>query len=166
VRLVEKAILEYQASREKLVLFMVGGGEYDNYCRAQDHLESSVQSLHRAILYLEQLRRLGLRQADGSPFIPKPRELGVLRNDVKTRVRDLRDACEHLDKDIVDGTISPDADVAIHLGWEGADLAGLRISYAELAKCIEQIHHFALLLSRVQIIVGEPPKTKEESSGA
>lgn len=166
VRLVEKTITEYQASRERFVLFMGGDGAFDNYCRAQDHLESCVQSLHRAILYLERLRRLGIRQTDGSPFVPRPRELEVLRDDVKARVRDLRDACEHIDKDIIDGKISADADVAIHLGWEGVALAETRITYVQLAGWIEQIHHFALLLSRVQIVVGEPPKETEERSDA
>jgi len=161
VRLVEKTILEYQASRERLVLFMDGDGDFDNYCRAQDHLESTVQSLHRAILYLERLRRQGFLQADGSPFVPRPRDLEVLRDDVKARVRDLRDACEHLDKDIVDGKVSADADVAVHVGREGVDLAGTKITYAEMSRWIEQIHHFALLLSCVQIVVGEPPKATE-----
>lgn len=161
VRLVEKTILEYQASRERLVLFMDGDGDFDNYCRAQDHIESTVESLHRAILYLEQLRRQGFLQADGSPFVPKPRDLEALRDDVKARVRDLRDACEHLDKDIIGGKIPADSDVAVHVGWEGVDLAGTKITYVEMSRWIEQIHHFALLLSRVQILVGEPPHASQ-----
>ncbi len=160
VRLVEKTILEYKASREKFFEFNRDGA-IDDYCRAQDHLESTVHSLHRAIMYLEQLRRFGFRQTDGSPFVPKPRELEVLREDVKARVRDLRDSAEHLDKDIIEGKISIDADVAIHLGWEGVHLAGTRITYVELARWIQQLHSFALLLSLVQIIVGEPPKAPE-----
>lgn len=137
---------------------MCGNGEFDDYCRSQDHIESCIQSLHRAICYLERLRRLGFRQADGSSFIPKPREIEVLRDEVKDRVRNLRDACEHLDKDIIEGRLHVDGDIAIHLGWEGADLSGINILYSELGRWIEQIHHFALLLSQVQIVVGEVPK--------
>jgi hypothetical protein len=157
VRLVEKAVIEYQQSREKLVLFIVNRAhEFDNYCRAQDHIESCIQSLHRAILYLDKLRGLGFRQADGSPFVPKPRELTVLRHPIKDRVRDFRDVCEHLDNDIICGNIWSGEDAAVHLGWDGVDLAGKKISYVELAKWLEQLHRFALLLSRVQITVGEP----------
>lgn len=161
VRLVEKTIIDYQEARNKLFLFMAGSGEFDNYCRAQDFIESSVQSLHRAILYLDKLRRFGFYGADGSPFVPKTRELAVLRDDAKARVRKLRDACEHLDKDIIGGKIFPNSDVAIHLGWEAVDLCGITISYVDLAKWMKQLHHFALLLSRVQITVGKPPKTIE-----
>jgi hypothetical protein len=165
VRLVEKTILEYKASREKLVEFN-RDGVFDDYCRAQDHIESSVHSLHRAIMYLEQLRRLGFRRADGSSFIPKPRELEVSREDVKARVRGLRDSAEHLDKDIIEGKISVDADVAIHLGWEGIHLAATTITYVELARWIQQLHSFALLLSRVQIVVAEPHKSPEGDHGS
>jgi hypothetical protein len=157
VRLIEKTTLEYEAARDKFVLYMCDNGEFDHYCRAQDHFESCIQSLHRSICYLDRLRRLGLRQANGSSFVPKPREIKVLGEEVKGRVRKMRDACEHLDKDIIDGKLGEDADVAIHLGWQGIDLTAITISYAELASWIEQIHHFALLLSRVHIIVGEPP---------
>lgn len=166
VRLVEKTIIDYQEARNKLFLFMAGGGEFDNYCRAQDFIESSVQSLHRAILYLDKLRRFGFCGADGSPFVPKPRELTVLRDKVKARVRKLRDACEHLDEDIIDGKISPNSDVAIHLGYKAVDLYGITISYVDLAKWMEQLHHFALLLSCVQITVGKPPKSTEGAPSA
>src|SRR5437870_3485166 len=56
VRLVEKTILEYEEAREKLIAFLKDG-TLDHYFRAQDHFESSTQSFHRAILYLDQLRR-------------------------------------------------------------------------------------------------------------
>jgi hypothetical protein len=96
VRLVEKTTLEYQESREKLIAFFKDG-TFDHYCRAQDHFESSIHSLHRAILYLDQLRGLGFRRSDGTPFVPRPRDLEVLREDVKSRVREFRDLAEHLD---------------------------------------------------------------------
>lgn len=161
VRLVEKTILEYQESREKLVAFLKDG-TLDHYFRAQDHFESSTQSLHRAILYLDRLRRLGFRQADGSPFIPRPSNLEVLRDDVKERVRQLRDLAEHLDKDIIEGKILDDADVAIHLGWDKAHLGETEIAYVDFIRWIEQLHYFALLLSRVQVVVGERPDGNTE----
>lgn len=165
VRLVEKTTLEYRQSREGLIAFLKDG-TLDHYFRAQDYFESSIQSLHRAILYLDRLRALGLRQRDGSPFVPRPRDLEVLRDDVKTRVRELRDLAEHLDKDIVGGRLPVDAEVAIHLGRDAACLGMTEIVYVDLARWIEQLHYFALFLSRVQVLVGEPSSGHGESNGS
>jgi hypothetical protein len=165
VRLVEKTVLEYDSARDKLVAFLQDG-TLDDYSRAQDHFESCVHSLHRAILYLERLRRLGFRQADGSPFVPRPRDLEVLSDNVRARVRQLRDASEHLDADIIDGRIPPNAEVAIHLGWNQAQLAGMSVQYTEIAKWIRQLHHFAVLLSRVQIVVTNPDVRDKDEGDA
>ena len=133
VRLVEKVVLEYQESRTNLVTFLATGTADHEY-RAQDHFESCVQSLHRAMEYLEQLRRFGYKRSDGTPFIPKPRELQVLRDSTRTQVRDMRDAVEHLDKDILEGRLSETAKVGIHLGWEKASLGSLTLGYTDVAR--------------------------------
>lgn len=153
VRLVEKAILEYQASRSALVSFLQEG-EVDTHFRAQDHFETCLQATHRAIAYLDRLRSMGFQQADGTAFIPRPRDLEVLRDEVKAKVRELRDLAEHLDQDIVSGRLPVDSEIGIHLGWEKASLNGAEIRYVDLARWLAQLHHFAGLLSRVNITVG------------
>lgn len=153
VRLVEKTLIEYESARKEMISFM-SDGKLDSYFRAQDHIETCLQSLHRAIIYLDRLRRMGLRRADGVPFVPKPRDLQVLNEGVRSRVRDIRDACEHLDEDIINGRIPKDAEVAIHLGWECAKLADYEICYEEISKWITQLHQFAVPLSRVELVVG------------
>ena len=152
VRLVEKTILEYESSRKEMLSFMVDG-TFDSYCRAQDHFETCVQSLHRAIIYLDRLRRMGLRQSDGTTFVPRPSELEVLNQGVIRQVGDIRDACEHLDKDIISGKIPEDAEVAVHLGWKCASLAGKDICYHNISRWIIQLHNFAVPLSRVELVV-------------
>lgn len=156
VRLVEKAVLEYQESRTKLVAFFADGTADHEY-RAQDHFESCVQSLHRAMEYLEHLRRFGYKRGDGTPFIPKPRELEVLRDSIRDQVRDMRDAVEHLDRDILEGRLGETVKVGIHLGWERASLGGLTLGYADVARWITQLHEYAALLSRVHLVVGPAP---------
>src|SRR4030042_2479537 len=153
VRLVEKTLIEYESARKAMISFM-SNGNFDSYCRAQDHIETCLQSLHRAIIYLYRLRRMGLRRADGMPFVPRPRDLQVLTDDVRSRVRGMRDACEHLDEDIINGRINENAEVAIHLGWECAKLAAYEIFYEEMSKWITQLHQFAVPLSRVELVVG------------
>jgi hypothetical protein len=164
VRLVEKAVLEYQESRTKLVAFLVDGTADREY-RAQDHFESCVQSLHRAMEYLEHLRRFGYKRGDGTPFIPRPREVEVLRDSIRAQVRDMRDAVEHLDRDILEGRLPETAKVGIHLGWEKATLGSLTLDYAGVAKWITQLHEYAALLSRVHLVVG-PASPKDEANDA
>jgi hypothetical protein len=156
VRLVEKTILEYQASRERLIAFLKDGFPDDCF-RAQDHFESSIQSLHRAIRYLEGLRRKGFQQADGTAFVPRPRELEVLRDSIKAKVRALRDFIEHLDEDILDERTPPDAKIGVQLSWEKASLNGAEITYSDFVRWGGQLHRFAVLLSQVHITVGPVP---------
>jgi hypothetical protein len=54
--------------------------------------------------------------------------------------------------------------VAIHLAWDKASLGEAQILYMDFARWIEQLHYFALLLSRVQVIVGEPPTKSSEKT--
>ena len=163
IRLVEKTILEYQSSREELIAFLKDGFADDHF-RAQDHFESSIQSLHRAISYLDRFRRMGFRQADGASFVPRPRDLEVLRDDVKAKIRDFRDCVEHLDQDIIAGRIPPHAKIGVHLGWDRASLNGIEIGYADFIRWVSQLHHFAELLSRVHITLGPAPPSRETQS--
>ena len=165
VRLTEKAIIEYSMARDRLTAFLANGVA-DDYFRAQDHFETCVNAIHRAILYLDRLRRLGLRKSDRSPFIPRPRDLEILSDSVRSRVRDFRDASEHLDNDIIDGKLAPTADVGVHLGWDVAQVAGLHITYSEAASWLRQLDLFAGLLSRVEIVVSTQPPNSLHASDA
>lgn len=152
VRLTEKAIIEYEEARQKLYKFLQEGFA-DDYFRSQDHFETCINSLHRAIEYLERIRGLGLKSPDGKPFIPKPRELEILSEKTRSQIRNFRDACEHIDKDIVKPSFPLDQEIGIHLGWDKAIILDHKIQYKDLAKWIKQTHNFALLLSQVKIIV-------------
>lgn len=158
VRLLEKTVLEYKEARTHLIRFLAQG-IFDDLHRAQDHFESCIQSLHRALNYFERLRGFGYKRGDGTPFIPRPRELEVLRDTVRTPVRVMRDALEHLDNDILDGTLPEDSPVGPHLGWEVATLGAHTLRYTDVARWIEQLHEFAALLSRVHLQVGAGPAT-------
>jgi hypothetical protein len=81
-------------------------------------------------------------------------------------VRDLRGLAEHLDKDIIEGKLPANAEVAIHLGWDKASLAETEMSYVDFARWVGQLHYFALLLSRIQVTVGDPVTNKSEKDDA
>jgi hypothetical protein len=162
VRLVEKAILEYKEARSNLIAFLADGTA-DHLHRAQDHFESCIQALHRALIYFDRLRNFGYKRQDGTPFIPRPRELEVLRETVRKPVRDMRNALEHLDNDILDGTLPEDSPAGPHLGWDIATLGAHKLLYADVTRWIEQLHEFAAVLSRVHLQVGPAPAARSES---
>jgi hypothetical protein len=155
VRLVDKATLEYANARERLLLFLDNGNP-DNFHRAQDYFENCITSMHRAILFLDRIRGRGFKNADGTSFVPKPRELEVLRDSAKKCIRDFRNTTQHIDEDILKETLPENAGVDIGLTEQAAYVGQCEIIYSNLFKWIGQLHHFAQLLSRVQIVVCNP----------
>lgn len=159
VRLADKAALEYLASRSELLEFPIAG-YLDRYHRAQDHFESFVQCLHRAMNYLNRLRSLGYRTADGSPLVSRPKDLEALSPSAMKTVREFRDSLEHLDKDILGGLIDPLDDVGPKLGTHIASIGRFELCYKDAVRWCEQIHKIAARLSVVQLTVGPVPDAK------
>ena len=157
VRLVDKTVLEYQATRMSLVTFFPHGYLSD-YHRAQDHFESCIQSLHRAIAYLDRLRGLGYKREHGHPLVPRPREFEALRDPVKAQVRKLRGYLEHLDEDIIQGRYAIAAgEVGPQLGYDSAALSDASLKFADMARWIEQLFGIAGELSYVVATVHPAP---------
>jgi hypothetical protein len=152
VHLVEKALVEYQELSTKLTSFLEHGLAED-YHRAQDHAESCVNALHRAIEYLDRLRSLGFRRVDGSAFVPRARDLAVLRDERRRPVRDMRDLLEHIDADILGGRVDSDADVTLRPAFDSLRLGRKSLSYALIADNIRLLHPLACELSLVRITV-------------
>jgi hypothetical protein len=164
VRLVDKCGLEYIAAREMLVKFLADGSVM-HYHRAQDHFESCVQALHRAIKYLERLRALGYSN-NGVPLVPRPRDLEVIRDSTKSSVREFRDFVEHIEDDIVQGKVADDSNAFIHLGWSSASINGATLAYADVARWCSQLHEIAAPLSIVTLTASAPEAPVDNDSGA
>ena len=154
VRLVEKAVLEYQSSRARFVEFG-SDGVLDDLYRAQDHFENCVLATHRSLEYVHLLRGLGVRRADGQPFIPRPRELEVLSQDVRDRVRKMRDLTEHLEDALRSGKVPLDAEVELRMTFDRALKLDAEIEYRDMVRWLGQLNVFAVQLSEVRIVVGQ-----------
>jgi hypothetical protein len=131
-------------------------GNPDNLHRAQDHFESCIQALHRGINFLDRLRGLGYAQGDGNPLVAKPRDLEILRDAVRSRIRTFRDSIEHIERDIIAQTVPLDRPVDVHLGWERATVNDATIEYSEVVRWCTQLHQVALPLAVVTATVGRP----------
>lgn len=161
VRLVDKAIIEYREAKSELLQFFPDGYLY-RYHRAQDHFESFVQSLHRAINYLDRLRARGYPGPDGNPLVSRPRDIEVLRESTKASVRVFRDHLEHLDEDILDDKIGPSEDVGPKLGATTATIGDATLAYVDLARWCGQLHVIAGQLSYVLLTVENPKGSGSE----
>jgi hypothetical protein len=165
VPLSDKAICEYQDCRASMLLFLRQGNP-DDLHRAQDHFESCIQALHRGINFLERLRSLGYVQSNGMPLVAKPRDLEVLRDLVRSKIRTFRDFIEHIEEDIIAQAIPLERPVDVHLGWERATINDATIEYKDLVRWCTQLHQMALPLSVVTATVGPPPDDSQDSRDA
>lgn len=152
VHLVQKALIEYEALRHTLAAFLENGLAED-FHRAQDHAENCVNALHRGIEYLDRLRGLGFRRVDGSPYVPRARDLAVLRENRRRAVREMRDLVEHVNADILGDRVDPSGDVTVRPTFDSLRLGTVELTYAQMADNIRLLHSFAVELSEVRITV-------------
>lgn len=155
IRLADKACLEYMASRDTMAKFLEQGYA-DDLFRAQDHFESCIIALHRAIRFLERLRKMGYKLSDGTPLVPKPREFELLHESAMSKIRRFRDTIEHIEERIINDAIDEKSPASIHIGWQKATLGEDTIEYVDLAMWCNLIYQFALPLSQVVANVSDP----------
>ncbi len=130
LRLVDKCTYEYRNGRASLQEY-VKSHEIGTLLRTASHFESCINSMKRAVNYLNALRK----DQDG-PTISK--NISVLKNE--KRIRKIRDSIEHTDKDILKQIISPGEPHVLMVTDEGLSLGGEKICWHEIAKWIEQLH--------------------------
>lgn len=157
IRLSDKAVCEYQACRAQLLAYL-REGNLDCLHRAQDHFESCIQSLHRAINFLHRLRSLGYRTEGGQPLVVRPREFEVLREEVRAQIRIFRDLLEHLEDDIAADRVPPNSSAQLHLGWEKATLEEAVLFYRDVVRWCAAVHELVAPLAQVTLKVGSPPE--------
>lgn len=152
VRLVDKAIVEYEHARGSYTRF--AGKETaelrlaQEVLRAANHVESCFNALHRAVETARVLQRIG------APLRIKKAELPS-RND-SDRIRDFRNATEHAREWFGDGRL-PEGQVIMIRAWpEGLEFGGDEIPYDEIAGWLRQMHE---LCERLSDMVGQVPPT-------
>jgi hypothetical protein len=154
IRLVEKAVIEYDLTKSELLQFLPDGYVF-HYHRAQDHFESCIQCLFRAITYLDQLRSCGYQDSNKKPLVPRARELEVLSDSTKKSVRIFRDYLEHLDRDILNGKLNAASDVGPKLGTTAAEISDATLVYVDVARWCHQVHGIASQLSKIIVTTSE-----------
>jgi hypothetical protein len=113
------------------------------YIHAVNHVEECLVSLNRCKNYIERIKR--------SKTIPMvSRSLKVLLRHNEKRITDIRDAIEHMDKDIIQNEIPVDEPIAVLVKSDSVELYGIEIFFSELAEWIQELHSFASSLSEYE----------------
>jgi len=153
VRLLDQALWAYKNARRELEAYtspanQQGGITIGHYYRLISHCETCVNSLYRALKFIERLRRQGIQKSDTTPLIPDPTTLSSLKDTVRQKVRAVRDAIEHTDKDIARKEIPEGQPISLAATNDGVEITGKDrcvkgISYADLATWLQQLHGLA-----------------------
>jgi hypothetical protein len=142
VRLLDKALIEYEAARGALAEFALVHrlGDWRSLMMAVDHLEDSITATHRALSYAEALRRRKGERPIAAEEMPRPF--------LQRQLRDMRNKIEHIDADLLRGRVPENAAIQLFPHEEFVELDHLRLAYGDLAGVIERLHSLAVRLDQ------------------
>ena len=100
-------------------------------------------TMHRSLLFMQQIRRLGLVSHDGVPIVIRSREWTVLR--AQDRLRKIRNSIQHLDGTILRG--EEKIVFAFRPGESGLEFEGAQVSYVELVEWLVDLNQLSKTIS-------------------
>jgi hypothetical protein len=150
VRLTDKAIREYDATRAELILYLQPseGLRTEHYLRAIDHIENCVSATHRAVLNSKALRENKIGRS--GPRLTGPQE---------TRLSWVRNAIEHSDEKLLGkqhGNSPPFASgepYSIRPANTSVVIGGWWLTYRELISAMTKMYQ------TIEVIRGVPTGT-------
>jgi hypothetical protein len=130
-RLMDKTILAYESARGEMTRYVERPSDnvFSPLFRAQDQLETTIDSLWRVACFTERLRRYKLAPTLDVSRLP-------LRTD-QQRIRQMRHAIQHADEHVFKGRAN---ESWLAVCDDAIELADQRIRYRELAAWIEGYH--------------------------
>ncbi len=139
VRLTDKALREYDASRHELLSYVghAGGFRTSPYIRAIDHMENCLSAAHRAVLDAAALRAEGL----GTKAVP-------ITERQEQRLRLVRNTIEHTDERLVGPNprwpsavvFTREQPFALRLANRGMVIGADDLAYAELVAVLRKMY--------------------------
>lgn len=146
VRLVDVAVREHNAAREAL-LGEIQGRQRTFVIEFTNHMEACINAVRRLFKLLQ---RIKLEKE--SPAIPI--ELRRLVETKNRGVADIRNAVEHIDKDIQKGEITLGEPIMLTVSnkEDGVVISKYELKFEELATVIKKMHEIALYLLAIKKI--------------
>jgi hypothetical protein len=142
LRLADFSIIEYLRSRNALTSFSTKRA-VNRFFEGICHLENCIVSMHRSLLFMQQIRRLGLVTHDGAPIVIRSKEWKVLR--AQDRLRKIRNSIQHLDGLILRG--EEKIVFAFRPGERGLEFESAQLSYAELCQWLRELNQLSKIIS-------------------
>ena len=145
VRLQDKAIREYRQAREAFLADIADHGRQMHFIEFTDHLENCINATSRLFRLLERIK-----SERESPSFPKE-----LRRFVETKspsVEGVRNAVEHMDKEIRFDRVTPGKPIALTVNKNGDSVlaSNCELSFQDLAKVLEKFNEIALYILRIK----------------
>lgn len=143
IRVVDKSLEDYELAR-------IAFDEYVNRTsnrtlhplfRAVGHMENCIGSIYRAVGFAKKLKQ----EPELALAIP---ELGILKKGTTRRISILRGAIEHLDKDVLRGTIGEGDLSTLWLDESYLELEGTRIDYSKLGNWLSELQKLTISLAQ------------------
>ena len=144
VRLVDKAVREYQLARSELHSYRdTPGHVISPLFHAIGHMENCVNALLRALRFADVLRR-------DKHAPPISRTTATRLRKATDALTGVRHAMEHMDERLATGQVQEGAAVALILGPNRLELADRSIEWNELVLWIEMVHSLAVDFSGIR----------------
>ena len=143
IRLIDKAVMEYQMARQEFADLTAdegSGPRIKPYFRIVDHFENCLNTLNRAIRIAQKFTVMANDTAPITLF-----EQSVFKE--SSRIREFRNAIEHVDGKVLGNQIKEGENIFIKINPEYIMLMQVNISYNELAEWIRQLYRLARVLA-------------------
>ena len=139
--LIDLAVDEYQDGRELALSDLEHGEIIGVMIRAAGYFEACISNVKRALNHLKVIRS----QKDFPPDLKNglPRTLKVLRGNVENKITNIRNAIQHLERDIENLNVTQDDPICLILESDQLLLGGYSISYQELSEWLKEFHKCA-----------------------
>jgi len=141
IRFADQTLQEYKAARNALLEYInrPNNNVFGPLFRAIGHCEICLISLNRSINFAKRIQQ-------NRNTLQIPRNLSVLSGAVTERIRNFRNAIEHLDKDILNGKIQKGEPVSLLVNSDSIELLGEEIYFKEIAVWIQELNSLASTL--------------------
>jgi hypothetical protein len=144
IRLVDKALIEYELCRESLKEAAEGQSHrVAAYFRAADHLENCINSARRAILLGRRVRR-----DQDAPSVDKKALPSAIEAE---RLDYFRHSIEHVDEKLQKGELKKDDAVMLTLYADRFGIGDRQESFEWFADLIKRLHQIAVVLADAEV---------------
>lgn len=153
VRLIDKAIIEYNEVRNVIEQQIADKDGTIYIASIINHLENCINSTKRSFNFLDKIRR-------HKDAVPLDKIIVRYLRAHQNTLRHIRDAVEHADDDIQNGKITKGKTIALSVSQDASEIVVFEYSFStnDLAVVLRNLHQLALKIAKYGIN-NETPQT-------